>query len=188
MNILSKKQDLNFLLICAFFIFCISTLTNCKGGSKISKTESNASAKSAKNLQVFLIRHAEKSTNDKRNPDLSPEGKIRAINLISVLGNANITKIYSTDYKRTIQTANPIAKELGLEIELYSPDLIAITDLLKNTSEGNILVVGHSNTTPKLVNKLLESETFEKLDEKDFGKIFVLSKKDGKFESSMLAF
>ena len=51
-------------------------------------------------------------------------------------------------------TAAPIAARTGLEIELYdASDLAAFADTLRAT-EGVHLVVGHSNTTPPLVQAL----------------------------------
>ena len=65
----------------------------------------------------YLIRHAEKDRSDSanRNPDLNPEGKKRAEKWAEVLKDIELDAVYSTDYKRTIQTAMPVADSKELE-------------------------------------------------------------------------
>ena len=126
-------------------------------------------------FQIFLVRHAEKASDGTKDPDLNQSGLARAKRLANHLESAGITKIYSTDYKRTRQTAAPLAALKGIEVEIYKTDLEDISNLLKDHKVGNVLVVGHSNTTPKLMNKVLKEERFESLDEKDYDNLFVLS-------------
>ena len=102
---------------------------------------------------VFLVRHAEKTT-EKTDPGLTRAGKARALALANRLGGEGITHIYSSDYIRTRDTVEPLATKMGLEVEIYGPrDLPAIAAKLKATP-GRHLVVGHSNTTPPLVELL----------------------------------
>ena len=104
-------------------------------------------------VQVFLVRHAEK-TADKNDPALTAEGQARAETLASMLADAGLTHIHSSDYKRTRDTAAPLAARLGLEVQIYDPrDLPAMAAQLKSQS-GRHLVVGHSNTTPQLTELL----------------------------------
>ncbi len=104
-------------------------------------------------LTVFLVRHAEK-VDESDTSELSPSGKIRAEQLNEVLRDAEITHIYSSDFVRTRNTAAPLAKRLGLDVELYDAnDLEALAEQLKNL-DGCHLVVGHSNTTPAVVELL----------------------------------
>ena len=139
-------------------------------------------------FQIFFVRHAEKSDNDPRDPDLNAAGQARAQKLKYHLAKAGITKIYSTEYKRTQQTVAPLAKALGIQVENYATDLRSITEDLKTATGGNILVVGHSNTTPKLISKLLEQESYEKLDESVYNKLFVLIKSGDQFRATTLQF
>lgn len=100
---------------------------------------------------IYLTRHAEKAamTGD---PDLTEAGKARAQNMAAVLRHAGITRIYTTKWARTRQTAQPLATQLGVQPEIYDngEKLVA---MLK-ASGGTMLVVGHSNTVPGLVNQL----------------------------------
>jgi broad specificity phosphatase PhoE len=107
---------------------------------------------------IFLVRHAERADDGmmtgQEDPHLSDAGKARAGDLARVLADANLTDVYSTDYMRTRETAGPTAEVFGLTIGLYNADsLEAFADGLK-TQPGRHLVVGHSNTTPRLVAAL----------------------------------
>jgi len=103
-----------------------------------------------------LVRHAEK-TKDKKDPALTKAGSQRAKDLVAALKDVPLTKIYSSDYKRTRNTAAPISAITGLDVVIYNPrDLRGFSkNLLMET--GHILVVGHSNTTPQL-SELLGGE------------------------------
>ena len=66
---------------------------------------------------VILVRHAEKNIEpDNPNPDLSPEGRARAQELVHILGNTGVTAIYATQYGRTLQTVQPLADRLSLPV------------------------------------------------------------------------
>lgn len=102
---------------------------------------------------VYLVRHAEK-VDDSRDPALSEAGKARAGRLAAMLRDAGITHVWSTDYQRTRHTAEPVARAASLTVELYDPrDPAGLATKLKATP-GRHLVVGHSNTTPGLVEAL----------------------------------
>lgn len=101
---------------------------------------------------IYLVRHAEKLKGD--NPSLTPHGHERAKALAVQIKDKPITKIYSSDYARTLQTAEPSALALGLPVTLYDPrDLEGLAARLLASGE-TALVVGHSNTTPQLAGFL----------------------------------
>ena len=104
-------------------------------------------------LIVFLVRHAEKvKTGD--DPGLSEAGLERTAVLVDTLRSAKIETVHSSDYFRTRETAMPVAARLGVEMELYDPrDLPALAEKLRGLG-GRHLVVGHSNTTPAMVELL----------------------------------
>ena len=102
---------------------------------------------------IFLVRHAEK-TDQAENPALTAEGEQRAEDLASMLADAGISGIHSTDFARTRDTAKPLAERLGLTVQLYDPaEPGALLARLKGTA-GRHLVVGHSNPVPDLVGRL----------------------------------
>ncbi|MEL6686603.1 MAG: phosphoglycerate mutase family protein [Pseudomonadota bacterium] len=106
----------------------------------------------AADLEVFLVRHAEKQSG--QDPALTEAGVLRAEALADLLEDADITHIHSSDYKRTRQTVAPLAARLDLPVRLYDPrDLPTLADQLREEG-GRHLVVGHSNTTPPLAEEL----------------------------------
>jgi phosphohistidine phosphatase SixA len=100
---------------------------------------------------IYVTRHAEKMAVP-GDPDLSPAGQERARNLAAMLKDAGITRIYTTKFARTRQTAAPLASALRLEPEVYDSPA-ALAALLKG-AHGSILIVGHSNTAHKIVDLL----------------------------------
>ena len=106
---------------------------------------------------IFLVRHAERAAISGRVPSdtgLSPQGETRAHNLARELKEAGITMILTTEYKRTQETASPLAESLGVRPEVVpADDLRGLIGKLKSAT-GNVLVVGHSNTLPQIVNAL----------------------------------
>ena len=121
----------------------------------------------------ILVRHAEKKA-EGRNPELTEAGKQRATKLIKLLQNTQLDEVFSTNYLRTVMTAEPIAQLKKLGVEIYDPsNLQQFAERLKTNYKGKrILVSGHSNTTPTLVNLLLENEVYQQIDEKDYGNFF----------------
>lgn len=109
---------------------------------------------------IYLLRHAEKEVSQihPNDPGLTDCGKERAINLATFFQNINIDVIYSTDYIRTVDTAQPTAELKKKDIEMYnSRDLKSFAKKLLIDRE-DALVVGHSNTTAVLAGLLLEKE------------------------------
>ena len=107
--------------------------------------------------EYIVVRHAEKSTDDARDPSLSDAGAMRAQSLARLLADTPVTAIYATSYKRTQQTARPTAAARSLAITTYDAKLPAATfvaQLRAAHAEGTVLVVGHSNTVPEIVSAL----------------------------------
>src|SRR6266705_2942801 len=63
---------------------------------------------------IFIVRHAEKAASGGNDLDLSEAGRARAKTLANVLKDAGVSAIYVTEFKRTQQTAAPLAKRLHL--------------------------------------------------------------------------
>ncbi len=112
---------------------------------------------------VFVVRHAEKqSESNEPGVPLSEAGRARANRLAAHLKNAGVTAIYSTDFVRTLETAEPLAKALKIAVQKYSatgtdgnPDLKPLAARLKaENPRDTVLVVGHSNTVPPLLKAL----------------------------------
>ena len=116
-----------------------------------------------KTTLVYLVRHAEKEARED-DPPLTPEGRERAELLAKLLEDAGLTHIHSSSFERTRQTAQPVADSTGLEIQYYNHlNLAGLASALKQTP-GRHLVVGHSNTTPAMV-EFLGGDPGEPIDE-----------------------
>lgn len=78
----------------------------------------SASAAESSSFALYFSRHAEK-VDVKDDPVLTQAGHRRAAILATLLENADIQKIFTTDYQRTRQTASPAGKLLKIDIETY---------------------------------------------------------------------
>lgn len=113
---------------------------------------------------VIVVRHAERADGgagagamtSQTDPPLSPAGEARAQKLVTTLGDAGITSIYTTEYKRTQDTVKPIAAKLGLTAQtMAARDTAALVAKLKSAHATDVvLVAGHSNTVPAIIKAL----------------------------------
>lgn len=130
---------------------------------------------------IFLVRHAERAdagmaaaTTMATDPDLSDAGRARAETLATMLKDARITAIFTTEYKRTQQTAVPLAKRLGIQPQTISAkDAEGLVAKVK-AAGGNVLVIGHSNTIPDVL-KRLGVEIPVKIGDGDYDDLFVVT-------------
>lgn len=129
---------------------------------------------------VFLVRHAERADAGMAaakmagaDPELSDAGKARAASLAALLKDAKITAIFTTEYKRTRDTAQPLAAATGIaSTAVVSKDATSLIDKVK-ASAGNVLVVGHSNTLPEIIKALGIGEPVS-IAEDQFDNLFVV--------------
>lgn len=103
--------------------------------------------------EIVLVRHAETTGTGSERP-LSRTGRERAETLADRLSGLEIERILSTDTVRTRSTAEPLAQRLGLEVEIYDHERLEELAAALRRDGGRVLVVGHSNTTPDLVELL----------------------------------
>ncbi|MBC3872893.1 histidine phosphatase family protein [Undibacterium flavidum] len=94
---------------------------------------------------IFIVRHGEK-VDESRDPQLSLKGKQRAANLAMQLRDADIKRVYVTEFQRTQMTAAPLVDARQLALTPYAAKESASFGKTLLTAEANTLVVGHSNT------------------------------------------
>lgn len=140
----------------------------------------------AQTKTIVLVRHSEKDISaeaSKTDPDLSAEGRARALRLKELLKKYKPHEIFSTNFKRTRQTAEPIASARKKEIQTYSPGEQAelVKRIMASTTDHN-LIVGHSNTIPALVNLFAGKQVFRDLPESEYGVFYVMRFRSGKLE------
>lgn len=109
---------------------------------------------------VVLVRHAERADGGAppagmtapADPDLSADGRQRADRLAEMLARAGITKIVVSEFRRTHQTAAPIAARLGLTpLRISSKDVPGLVKELQSFKDDVVLVIGHNTTVPAAI-------------------------------------
>ncbi|MDT3403460.1 phosphoglycerate mutase family protein [Mucilaginibacter terrae] len=131
----------------------------------------------AQQTTIWLVRHAEKQTSEammSSDPELSETGKLRAIDLANVLKRYPINAIYSTNYKRTLATAAPLAAEVKVSPVIYdAKDLAGIASKTLQYNKGKqVLIVGHSNTLIPVIKALKAELPFNELTDDDYDMLF----------------
>lgn len=130
---------------------------------------------------MIFVRHAEKAGFSADNPGLTPAGQRRAAELARQLVDADVVAgvdaIYSTPYRRTMETAQSVADALDLEVISYDPsDNGAVLETILKTHKGKIiLVVGHSDTLPILIADLGASKKVPPIAEYEYDNIYIIS-------------
>ena len=126
-----------------------------------------------KSGSFILIRHAEKILSSSNDPQLSTQGWQRANELVHLFEAVDIDAVYASPYRRSIQTAQPLAKAKQLEIFNYNPnELDSFAQKLLNTHMGEtVVIVGHSNTTPQLIN-VLSGTDYPNLEETEYDWVY----------------
>ena len=85
------------------------------------------------------------------------------------------TVIYSTNYKRTLKTVEPLAKKNNLELVFYSPSDIDYDGFIKSNIGKTTLVVGHSDTIPDFVNELIDNDYYPQIDDLNNSNLYIVS-------------
>jgi len=132
--------------------------------------------------KIFFVRHAEKSSTVKTDPPLTPEGEKRALDLEKVLKGKKIKHIYSTQTKRTVSTAKPLAESLSIPIDFYAHDTMPKFLYRMLESGENALVVGHSNTVLRMIEELDLRPSKKEIPDAEYDNLFVvyLKSKNGR--------
>ena len=132
---------------------------------------------------TFFVRHAE-PVGAGADGGLSDAGRARAISLAALLKDAGITAIFVTEFRRTRETAAPLANSLGI-----TPTIVGAADLKElaykvRRTGGNALIVGHTNTLPVIMRDLgLPNVT---IGDADFDNVFIAVPGSSNYGSSRL--
>jgi 2,3-bisphosphoglycerate-dependent phosphoglycerate mutase len=156
---------MKYLLLVALYFFVLPTLA----------TDS---------FSIYLVRHAEKQA-VLDDPKLTPCGQLRAEQIATMLEHTQIKHVYSTAYRHTVATAAPFAKQKQLTIQEYLPKKLSpfAQKLLKQ--KENVLVVGHSNTTPQL-SALLSAFDVAALSEQQYRNLYQVQVSDHLFTQTLI--
>jgi broad specificity phosphatase PhoE len=116
----------------------------------------------AQSTVVVLVRHAETTAGPAGDPVLSGVGEQRAHALALALAGADVAAVFTTQYARTGGTAEPTATAAGAERHVVQARREARADHIREIAERirrdyagrTVLVVGHSNTLPQIIEAL----------------------------------
>ena len=124
----------------------------------------------------YFSRHAEKLISKEADPLLTPAGLERAKMLAEHLSPARLSAIYATQYQRTQLTAAPTASLKGLEIKHYQAgeESLLIEKLADAPCDGDVLIIGHSNTLPSLLRAVGITETATEFSEDLYGMLYIV--------------
>src|SRR6185369_17134992 len=140
-----------------------------------------------KPITVFLIRHAEREDEPRQDPPLSKDGVARSQALARLLSTAGIKAIFTSQYARTKQTAEPLATKLGLTVtsftlktnpanprQITEESTAEVTNKILEHAGQSVLVIGHSNSIPDVI-KMLGGDVVPTIDEKKFDDLFIVN-------------
>jgi len=153
-------------------LLLVITTISCKDTAK-----KDTASISEDTTTYYLIRHAEK---DRSNPEdvdpmLNEAGVERAKKWASYFDEIPLTQVFSTAYNRTQQTAAYVASNKNLDIELYEVGSLYNDEFKELTKGQHVLIVGHSNTTPQLVNKIIGQDTYNDIADDDNASLYVVT-------------
>ncbi len=158
MKIINYKTLLSLLMLSLIALGCVP------------KLKSNTST------TLYFIRHAEKVNGSSPDPKLSEAGEKRALTLVNFVKNKNISAIYSTPYRRTQQTVTPLSQILNLTVQTYNPMNPEEIKRMVSLHRGKtILIVGHSNTIPMMINQLSHNEVMKAIPEQEYHNFYILT-------------
>lgn len=132
---------------------------------------------STETTTYYFIRHAEKDRSDSSEKDvhLTEQGQKRAQEWNEILQHILFDAVYTTDFNRTKETAQPTATKNGLDIITYSVNT-SYDDAFKTATKGKtVLVVGHSNTIPDFVNTVIGNKKYNEIDDVVNGNLYIVT-------------
>jgi phosphohistidine phosphatase SixA len=111
-----------------------------------------AAPEPARENAFYVMRHLHKAAGT--DPGLTAEGQGCAARLAEELAGSGVGAIYASATRRARETASPAPARLGLTPAEYDPrDTPALVARVR-AEPGSVLVVGHSNTVPEIVEGL----------------------------------
>jgi broad specificity phosphatase PhoE len=135
----------------------------------------------ARSTTIVVVRHAEKVMDGSPDPALTDEGQARAALLARMFGDRrlkdHIDAIYVSPALRNRLTAAPLAAQLGLAPEIASEDdpRAFARRVLREHRGEKILLVGHADTLPALVEALSGAKDIPPIGAAEYGTMYVIS-------------
>jgi phosphohistidine phosphatase SixA len=135
---------------------------------------------------IYIVRHAEKESvpddapeAERKDPPLSQAGQLRAMGLAEDVPVREIKAVYVTDTKRSRDTASAVLALNGVKPIIYpAHDIGELVRRIKKRRGQSVLVVGHSNTIPPLLEEL--GVEGPEVSEDQYGDLWVVTLTDDK--------
>ena len=125
---------------------------------------------------IYVMRHL-RTPAGVSDPDLTAEGQRYAAAVSDWFRRDPPRVIYVSSPKRAQQTAAPLAARLKLTPKIYDPKDSAALVAAVQAETGTVLIVGHSNTVPDIVEQLGGTRPAPLVHE-DFGDIWHIAGPD----------
>ena len=123
---------------------------------------------------VVIVRNGEKATDGGSDPDLSPAGRARADAHARILKDSRITAIFTSEFKRTQETAAPTATSIHVTPMVVAANDTAALVAKLHELNGNALVVGHGDTIRNLI-KALGINTPINIPDDDYSELLIVT-------------
>ena len=121
---------------------------------------------------IIFVRHADR---DGSNDSLTTTGNIRAEHLVQVAEKAGAIAIYHSTANRTRLTVEPLASALGISMIEQGDPAATISDIYSNHRGETVVVAGHSNTTPEMI-ELAGGPVGLVIDHDEYDNLFVFTR------------
>jgi broad specificity phosphatase PhoE len=138
---------------------------------------------------IILVRHAERPPGT--DPDLNDAGRARAESLAVSLMRTKVDAIVHTQFKRTQQTAAPLAAQKSLTPIVVSATgteaqhAQAVVAQLNAFAGRTVVYVGHSNTVPAVIQALGIAPPAPAIGDSEYSHFFVVTR-TGKGSASLV--
>ena len=67
-----------------------------------------------------------------------------------------------------------MAVKKNLTVQIYDPRLIDIEQFKAENLNKKVFIVGHSNSTPEFVNKMIGQDKYGQIDDRQNGSLFIV--------------
>lgn len=128
---------INRFLVSGVTVFILGALAGCASTATVNHSMPGTTT------TIILTRHADR---DPLASALNEKGLVRAEALVETVGDMPITAIYSPEMKRNLDTARPLAKHLGIEINVVPTTMRQVATTMLTEHPGEVVVwVGNKN-------------------------------------------
>jgi broad specificity phosphatase PhoE len=130
---------------------------------------------------VIFARYADLMSGDDANPGLSAAGQRRANELARVLADvdvvAGVDAIFATQYRKSQETADPLAQQLKLPVQVVEASNIrGLADMILQEYKGQIvLVITDAEALPQLIRRFHGSKKLPPMAEDEHDNLYIVS-------------